>query len=183
MVGDRRPYVAALVTVDPEATARMSPDEVAAAVQVAVDRVNAERSRFEQIKRFVILPREFSAGGVLVRSVGGRPMLAAIRPHGRRAGVWALPKGRIDPGESAAATAVREVREETGVEGRLVEKLGDARWRPPPRREPKPESAGLIAGEKTRIERRTANVQRRITPGATTVPRVSEAGCLMFDVS
>jgi 8-oxo-dGTP pyrophosphatase MutT (NUDIX family) len=71
--------------------------------------------------------REFSAGGVLVRSIRGRPMLAAIRPQGK-ARVWALPKGKIDGGESAAETAVREVREETGVEGRLVEKLGDIRY-------------------------------------------------------
>jgi 8-oxo-dGTP pyrophosphatase MutT (NUDIX family) len=71
--------------------------------------------------------REFSAGGVLVRSIRGRPHLAAIQPQGRQ-GVWALPKGKIDPGESAAETAVREVREETGVEGRLVEKLGDVRY-------------------------------------------------------
>jgi 8-oxo-dGTP pyrophosphatase MutT (NUDIX family) len=71
--------------------------------------------------------REFSAGGVLVRKIHGRPMLAAIRPRGKE-GVWALPKGRIDAGESAAETALREVREETGVEGRLVEKLGDVRY-------------------------------------------------------
>ncbi|HET8752149.1 MAG TPA: NUDIX domain-containing protein [Gaiellaceae bacterium] len=73
------------------------------------------------------MQREFSAGGVLVRNVRGRTMLAAIRPQGRDR-VWALPKGRIDAGESAAETAVREVREETGVEGRLVEKLGDVRY-------------------------------------------------------
>jgi 8-oxo-dGTP pyrophosphatase MutT (NUDIX family) len=54
-------------------------------------------------------------------------MLAAIRPRGRER-VWALPKGHIDPGESAAETAMREVLEETGVEGRLVEKLGDIRY-------------------------------------------------------
>jgi 8-oxo-dGTP pyrophosphatase MutT (NUDIX family) len=71
--------------------------------------------------------REFSAGGVLVRTIRGRPMVAAIRPGGRER-IWALPKGRIDAGESAAETAVREVREETGVEGRLVEKLGDIRY-------------------------------------------------------
>ena len=71
--------------------------------------------------------REFSAGGVLVRSIRGRPHLAAIQPQGRK-GVWALPKGKIDPGESAAETAVREVREETGVEGQVVEKLGDVRY-------------------------------------------------------
>jgi 8-oxo-dGTP pyrophosphatase MutT (NUDIX family) len=72
--------------------------------------------------------REFSAGGVLVRTVRGRPMLAAIRPRGKPEGLWALPKGQIDAGESASETAVREVREETGVSGRLVEKLGDVRY-------------------------------------------------------
>jgi 8-oxo-dGTP pyrophosphatase MutT (NUDIX family) len=71
--------------------------------------------------------REFSAGGVLVRTIRGRTMVAAIRPRGRDK-VWALPKGHIDAGESAAETAVREVHEETGVEGRLVEKLGDVRY-------------------------------------------------------
>jgi 8-oxo-dGTP pyrophosphatase MutT (NUDIX family) len=71
--------------------------------------------------------REFSAGGVLVRTIRGRTMVAAIRPRGKQR-VWALPKGHIDAGESAAETAMREVREETGVEGRLVEKLGDIRY-------------------------------------------------------
>jgi 8-oxo-dGTP pyrophosphatase MutT (NUDIX family) len=54
-------------------------------------------------------------------------MFAAIRPRGRER-IWALPKGHIDAGESPADTAMREVREETGVEGRLVEKLGDVRY-------------------------------------------------------
>jgi len=71
--------------------------------------------------------REFSAGGVLVRKIGGQPMVGAIRPRGKDR-VWALPKGHIDEGESAAETALREVHEETGVEGRLVEKLGDIRY-------------------------------------------------------
>lgn len=73
------------------------------------------------------MQREFSAGGVLVRTVRGRTMVAAIRPRGKDR-VWALPKGHIDDGESAAETALREVHEETGVEGRLVEKLGDIRY-------------------------------------------------------
>src|SRR5579864_92060 len=74
------------------------------------------------------MEREFSAGGVLVKSIRGRPMVAAIRPGGKPEGVWALPKGNLDPGERPAETALREVREETGVEGRLVEKLGDVRY-------------------------------------------------------
>ncbi len=72
--------------------------------------------------------REFSAGGVLVRSVRGRPMVAAIRPGGKPEGVWALPKGLIGPGETGEETARREVLEETGVEGRTLEKLGDVRY-------------------------------------------------------
>jgi len=75
-----------------------------------------------------VVEREFSAGGVLVRSVRGRPMVAAIRPRGKPEGTWALPKGHIDAGESPAETALREVREETGVGGRIVDKLGDTRY-------------------------------------------------------
>ena len=74
------------------------------------------------------MTREFSAGGVLVRRLRGRWWLAAIRPNGKPDGVWALPKGLIDAGESGAATAVREVAEETGLAGTLVEKLGDVRY-------------------------------------------------------
>jgi 8-oxo-dGTP pyrophosphatase MutT (NUDIX family) len=72
--------------------------------------------------------REFSAGGVLVRKLGGRWMVAAIRPAGKRPGLWALPKGNIGRGEDARETAIREVYEETGAHGRLVEKLGDVRY-------------------------------------------------------
>jgi 8-oxo-dGTP pyrophosphatase MutT (NUDIX family) len=72
--------------------------------------------------------REFSAGGVLVRRLRGRWHVAAIRPGGKRSGVWALPKGLLGPGEEAAATALREVEEETGARGRLVRKLGDVRY-------------------------------------------------------
>ena len=74
------------------------------------------------------MPNEISAGGVLVRRMQGRWWLAAIRPQGKPEGVWALPKGLVDRGERAEATALREVFEETGVPGRLDRKLGDVRY-------------------------------------------------------
>ena len=72
--------------------------------------------------------REFSAGGVVVRRLRGRWMLAAIQPTGRKQPVWALPKGIIGPGERPEEAALREVAEEIGVEARLVTKLGDIRY-------------------------------------------------------
>jgi 8-oxo-dGTP pyrophosphatase MutT (NUDIX family) len=63
-----------------------------------------------------------------VRRLRGDWVMAAIRPAGKDPGVWALPKGIIGAGERPDATALREVQEETGVEGRLVEKLGDIRY-------------------------------------------------------
>jgi 8-oxo-dGTP pyrophosphatase MutT (NUDIX family) len=71
--------------------------------------------------------REFSAGGVVVRRMRGKWWVAAIRPGGKN-DVWALPKGLIGAGEKAADTALREVAEETGVQTRVLEKLGDVRY-------------------------------------------------------
>jgi long-chain acyl-CoA synthetase len=57
VVGDRRPYVGALITLAEDAPR----DDAEARVQRIVDDVNRDLSRFEQIKRFTILPRDFSA--------------------------------------------------------------------------------------------------------------------------
>src|SRR5207253_4060505 len=86
------------------------------------------RSSIHNRNRFVSVKREFSAGGVLVRRLKGRWVVAAIRPAGKKPGLWALPKGNIGPGEDPRETALREVHEETGAHGRLVEKLGDVRY-------------------------------------------------------
>jgi long-chain acyl-CoA synthetase len=61
VIGDRRPYISALITIDPQAAAGRSPEELERAVQTVVEGVNDDRSRYEQIKRFAILPRDFSA--------------------------------------------------------------------------------------------------------------------------
>ena len=72
------------------------------------------------------MEREFSAGGLCVRSMRGGDYVAAIRIKGGK--VLALPKGNIDPGEKAPQTARREVREEAGVDGDMVGKLGDVKY-------------------------------------------------------
>ncbi|HEY3551391.1 MAG TPA: long-chain fatty acid--CoA ligase [Gaiellaceae bacterium] len=59
VVGDRRPYVTALVTLD-EAEVTSSGRNPQELVQEVVDQVNRDRTRVEQIKRFSILPRDFS---------------------------------------------------------------------------------------------------------------------------
>ncbi len=72
--------------------------------------------------------REFSAGVVLVRRMRGRWWLAVVRPQGKRDGIWVLPKGLVDAGETPAEAALREGHEETGLRARLSSKLGDVRY-------------------------------------------------------
>jgi long-chain acyl-CoA synthetase len=64
VLGDRRPYVAALLTLDQDEVAKWRADggeDVDALVRGIVEEVNRERSRYEQVKRFEVLPRDFSA--------------------------------------------------------------------------------------------------------------------------
>ena len=91
---------------------------------------SASNRSFGSLRRVtkIRVRREFSAGGVLVRRLQGGWRVAAIRPAGKKAGVWALPKGLVGRDEAPEATALREVAEETGAHGRLVEKLGDVRY-------------------------------------------------------
>jgi len=70
---------------------------------------------------------EFSAGGVVVRG-GDCIVIVPTRRAADGSKVLALPKGHPDGEESAADAALREVREETGVEAVLVDKLGDIRY-------------------------------------------------------
>lgn len=69
--------------------------------------------------------REVSAGGV-VWQMGDDGYEIALAARRTRSGdlVWGLPKGRIDPGEQPPDTAVREVREETGLEAVIEHPLG-----------------------------------------------------------
>jgi 8-oxo-dGTP pyrophosphatase MutT (NUDIX family) len=86
--------------------------------------------------------REISAGGVVARHTAAGWQVAVIEPQNEVAipvktkmsskksqkMLLALPKGLVDPGEKPEETAVREVREETGLTASIIVKLGDIKY-------------------------------------------------------
>src|SRR3989449_4153131 len=86
--------------------------------------------------------REISAGAVVVRKAPNGWEMAVIEPQReahdsgkaaqsdkkRQKEVLALPKGLVDPGEKPEETAIREVREETGIQATMVGKLTDIKY-------------------------------------------------------
>lgn len=68
-------------------------------------------------KHFCKIVRPIEAGGGLVRNKEGKYFFIFRRGH------WDLPKGKLDPGENFAEAAVREVAEETGLKGKIVQDL------------------------------------------------------------
>lgn len=73
-------------------------------------------------------PDEISAGGVVLDDQGRTIVIVPTRRSASGAKVNALPKGHIDPGENAETAALREVREEAGIDAEIIEKLGDVRY-------------------------------------------------------
>ena len=65
--------------------------------------------------------RQLSSGGVIFRRTdkGIEVALIAVK-EGK---VWCLPKGLVEEGENIARTAHREVKEETGLDGKIIEKV------------------------------------------------------------
>ncbi|MCE5290745.1 MAG: NUDIX hydrolase [Nocardiaceae bacterium] len=76
--------------------------------------------------------RETSAGGLVISGLDGpREFLRAAligRTDRRGRLLWSLPKGHIEQGESAEETAMREVREETGISGSVLASLGSIEY-------------------------------------------------------
>jgi 8-oxo-dGTP pyrophosphatase MutT (NUDIX family) len=70
--------------------------------------------------------RVSSAGGVVHRSLDGRQQIVLV--HRRSPPLWALPKGTPDSGETTEETALRETREETGLEVEIDRPLRSIRY-------------------------------------------------------
>jgi 8-oxo-dGTP pyrophosphatase MutT (NUDIX family) len=73
--------------------------------------------------------KQISSGGLVYRDREGVIEVALIlrrSPSGQP--VWTLPKGWVEPGESLEDAALREVKEETGVTARIIDKLGDIHY-------------------------------------------------------
>jgi 8-oxo-dGTP diphosphatase len=69
-------------------------------------------------------PQHWPKAAASAAVLRGNEVLIVERGKGARAGSWSFPGGHIEPGETAAEAARREVREETGLEVEIIELLG-----------------------------------------------------------
>jgi 8-oxo-dGTP pyrophosphatase MutT (NUDIX family) len=85
-----------------------------------------DRDGHAQPRRARRIKHERSAGGlVLRRAQDGYDGLVIGRANPR---IWSLPKGHVEPTETIEEAAVREVQEETGIAGSIIDKLSDIRY-------------------------------------------------------
>jgi len=70
--------------------------------------------------------KEISAGGVVYRHVDGKLQIQLIQD---RYGKISLPKGKMEPGETVEQTALREIAEETGMEGKIIKPIDQIKYK------------------------------------------------------
>ena len=79
-------------------------------------------------KKPIKTEKQVSSGGVIFRRTDGTIEVALIEVEGSKGKVWCLPKGLKEEGENLARTAHREVKEETGLDGKILGKIGDIHY-------------------------------------------------------
>lgn len=67
-----------------------------------------------------------AAGGIVIDNETGTPSVLLV--HRPSYDDWSFPKGKLDPGETVEEAALREVREETGLECRIIRELATTRY-------------------------------------------------------
>ena len=98
---------------------------------------------------------QVSAGGIVFRKENGRTDVAIVSVGAQHR--WQLPKGLVDSGESPEAAAVRDAREEAGVESEIVSHIETVEYW----------YAGLDKGERVRFHKRVHFYLMRYKGGDT----------------
>jgi 8-oxo-dGTP pyrophosphatase MutT (NUDIX family) len=100
-----------------------------AAKKTKASGASKKKASAKRPRRHIPTQREVSAGGVVYRREGdGIEIVLASRRTRRGDLAWGLAKGGIEPGESREDAAVREVREETGLDATIEADLGDTKY-------------------------------------------------------
>ena len=74
------------------------------------------------------MKREFSAGGIIFNDQGQVLLIKNAQMKDPSKSYWGFPKGHLEEGEDSQTAAIREVKEETGINVEVVSKLGDSRY-------------------------------------------------------
>lgn len=73
-----------------------------------------------------MIKRVFSAGGIIIKREDSSVKVLVTQHSGHHG--WDFPKGHLEAGESSEQAALREVEEETGVRGKILEKVGQTQY-------------------------------------------------------
>jgi 8-oxo-dGTP diphosphatase len=74
------------------------------------------------------MTREFSAGGIVFNKKGQVLVIKNASMRDKRKIYFGFPKGRLDEKESNKNAALREVKEETGIDAEIIEKVGESKY-------------------------------------------------------